>query len=244
MSNERTVDWEGIKRCLAALQQESKVFLSQALLIGGGACWFYRIQLRQAADPDFRAPLLDPQAEGVWLSKDIDFTGIFSGDAFGMLPHRIVTDAQGRQHIEIEGVRLGFAQVGLTIDPEEAFQQALVGSFSHENQKVEFFVADPVTLYREKQALSQKRNQKNDHLHLALLSEYLAWRVTAWAEQFLVARGDLPLSEQQRMERLLLSVRNKAPEILPDARIGRRVKPLLKENDVTSRIIAEKLQLS
>ncbi|MCI0541258.1 MAG: hypothetical protein L0Z50_39160 [Verrucomicrobiales bacterium] len=58
MPIERTVDWEAIKRCFRLLHQSGRPFLGRGLLIGGAACWFYRIQLRKANDPDFKVPVL------------------------------------------------------------------------------------------------------------------------------------------------------------------------------------------
>ena len=110
MQTERTVDWEQIKRCFVELHRTAKPFLGRALLIGGAACWFYRNQLQQANDPDFKVPKLSPETESKWLSRDIDFTGIFSQDATELLPKQIVVDAENRKHVEVAGVRIGFAQ--------------------------------------------------------------------------------------------------------------------------------------
>jgi hypothetical protein len=85
----RKVDWEKIKRCLAAIDRESHEFLQRALLIGGAAAWFYRVQLRKANDPDFRAASLSPETENRWLTRDLDFTGIFSEEVFAMLPGKV-----------------------------------------------------------------------------------------------------------------------------------------------------------
>lgn len=162
----------------------------QALLIGGAACWFYRHSLLRADDPDFRVPLLSQELEAKWLSKDLDFTGIFSGDAFALLPQLTVRDAGNREYLQVEGVRLGFAQVGLTINPEEAMQHCRVVRFTGPaGEVVEFFVADPVTLYREKLALVQRRNAPADPLHLAVLAEYVRLETCQHSEQ-LCCRSD------------------------------------------------------
>ncbi|MBI4663518.1 MAG: hypothetical protein HY735_32355 [Verrucomicrobia bacterium] len=244
MSTERTVDWELAKRCLAALQRNSEGFLGRALLIGGAACWFYRVQLQQANDPDFFLPPLAPQTEAKWLSKDIDFTGIFAGDALELLSRFVVRDAEGNSQIEVEGVRVGFAQVGLTIDPEEALREAHVGSFHHEGQLVEFLVIDPVSLCREKQALVQRRNQDQDLLHLALLREYLPWAIVIHAQQLLEARSGVPVEEQQQFANFALALRRKMPELLADARIAQRLKPWLEQDTLVRRFIKAQLQLA
>jgi len=243
MSSERTVDWEKLKRCLAALQRDSSAFLGRALLIGGGACWFYRTQLLQANDRDFTPPPLSSQTERLWLSKDIDFTGIVSEDALALLAHHVVRDSHGHRHIEVEGVRFGFAQVGLTIDPEEALSEAQVASFRYGDQLVEFLLIDPVSLYREKQALVQRRNQDNDWLHLSLLREYLPWQVTLRSERFLQERGALPVEEQQQLGKLIVALKRKAPELLRDSRISRRLQPGLREDNLASRFIKEQLEI-
>lgn len=244
MPTDRTVDWERIKRCLTVLHRDARPFLSRALLIGGAACWFYRIQLRQAADPDFPVPALAPQTEAQWLSKDLDFTGIFGGDALLLMPRQLLRETDGVPHIEVEGVRLGFAQVGLTIDPEEAMGTAEVATFQAGEQRVEFLVADPVTLFREKQALAQRRGALHDGLHLALLQSYLAWRLTRATEQFLEADGQLPAAEARAQAALFAALKAKAPEILRDERMLRRLHAHPKRGATAERLLSSQLGLS
>ena len=118
-------------------------------MIGGAACWFYRHQLKKAGDPDFQVAPFAREKENQWLSRDLDFTGIFSQEALHLLPH-LVVEHKGRKHVEVDGVRLGFAQVGLTIDPEEALTNARVAAITVEGRVVEFLVADPLTVGAEK----------------------------------------------------------------------------------------------
>ena len=225
------VDWERAKLCLAALQHESPAFLRRALLIGGGACWFYRHSLRRADDPDFRVPSLAPELEARWLSKDLDFTGIFSGDAFALLPQLAVRDEQQREFLQVEGIRLGFAQVGLTIDPEEAMQHCRVVRFTGaDGQSVECFIADPVTLYREKLALVERRNAPADPLHLAVLADYVRLEVCQHAERLCAAAS---LSETKAGLNLLRLVASRAPELPTDERVVRRVSESLQNHAST-----------
>lgn len=180
------VDWERAKLCLASLQHESPPSPADR--------WSRLLVLppffARADDPDFRVPLLSQELEAKWLSKDLDFTGIFSGDAFALLPQLTVRDAGNREYLQVEGVRLGFAQVGLTINPEEAMQHCRVVRFTGPaGEVVEFFVADPVTLYREKLALVQRRNAPADPLHLAVLAEYVRLETCQHSEQ-LCCRSD------------------------------------------------------
>ncbi len=221
----RTVDWERIKHCLAEIDGASRDFLRQALLIGGAACWFYRHQLKKADDPDFKATQLTPENESRWLSRDLDFTGIFSQDALQALPHYVVEHG-GRKHLVVNGVRLGFAQVGLTIDPEEAIKDARVAAFSAGGKIVEFLVADPLTLYYEKCKLCLQRGLPNDHLHKELLFDYLAYELSVGAER-LMGEPRLPAREANLVLKLWINVKNKTPEILEDCRLRKRVEPWL-----------------
>ena len=196
-------------------------------MIGGGACLFYRARLRQANDPDFSVPSLSLIHEQSWLSKDLDFTGIFSGDALELLPQMVVRDAAGREFLEVEGVRLGFAQVGLTLDPELALETARTGEFEWEGEPVQFLVADPVTLFREKQALVERRNQPGDTLHLALLGDYSAWEVTTAVERLLDPAQNLSVSEAREFLALVTDAVRRRPNVSLDPRVARRLGTLL-----------------
>jgi len=213
---EARVDWEGVKRCLAILHLESRVFLSRSLLIGGAACWFYKVQLQKAHHPTFQTDETQ-STHDLWLSKDVDFTGIFRGDAFELLPRLIATDPKGNRFLNVAGIRLGFAQVGVTFDPEEAFQRARGARFTDAGEEIQFLVMDPVTLYREKQALAQKRNQPNDHAHFQLLREYLTWEVLVSCEAHAKA---VSVSEQRRYLAFILDVNGRVSEILQDQRLA------------------------
>lgn len=220
-----TVDWDRVKGCLAVLHRDARPFLSRALLIGGAACWFYRNALRHAGDPDFTVPRLPRDLEDKWLSRDLDFTGIFSGDAMALMPQHVFTDTAGRRYLSVDSVRLGFAQAGLTIDPEEARLLCRVGRFtSATGDSVEFFVADPVTLYREKLALTQKRNSPADALHLALLTEYLRYETCQQAARLSTART---LVDVKVALNALELVRDRAREVLNDDRVRRRIETSL-----------------
>ena len=224
----RKVDWEQIKRCLALIDRTSKDFLRQALIIGGAGCLFYRHQLFKANDPDFKIPAATPEEEKRWLSRDIDVTGIFSEDAFLMLPHFVVVH-EGNKHIEVDGVRFGFVQAGVTIDPEEAIENAWVASVTVDGKKVEFLVADPVTLYFEKLKLCAQRGHKNDFMHRDLLFNFIAFDLTRGAER-LLQDPSLSVVESKNILRNWNKVKNKTPEIFQDGRLRKRVGPLCAKN--------------
>lgn len=222
-TEDRKVDWERIKRCLSLIDKESKDFLRQALLIGGAATWFYRNRLVKANDPDFRVKS-NAQDEERWLSRDIDFTGVFQQDAILILPH-FVKEHKGRQHIEVDGIRFGFAQVGVALDPEEAIKSARVVDFMMDGRKVEFMVADPLTLYYEKCKLAEKRGNPNDHLHKELLFDYTAYELVHGAEQ-LLKDDTLPITTSKVIIQRWLAVAGKTPEIIADSRLRQRLDSL------------------
>jgi hypothetical protein len=230
----KRVDWSGIKQCLALLHAASPIFLTRSLLIGGAASWFYRIQLQNARDPDFREPPETERTREIWLSKDIDFTGIFRGDAYELLPAFLEKADGGRTILQVNGVRVGFAQVGVTFDPEEAFARARIAEFQEGGHAVQFLVMDPVSLYREKQALAQKRNQPNDALHLSVLKEFLAWEFVNACQSF-VSEEQASVSSRRSLTLALLDFKQRAVEIASDPRVIKRVQDfLLQKNERTT----------
>jgi hypothetical protein len=58
-------DWERIRLALRQLDQAFPGLLPGIVLIGGGACWFYRESLRPWADPDFPVPPATPEEEKI-----------------------------------------------------------------------------------------------------------------------------------------------------------------------------------
>lgn len=222
-TDERKVDWEQTKKCLALVDKSSKEFLRQALLIGGAACMFYRNQLFKVKDPDF--PVLPVKGQDTWLSRDIDFTGIFSQDALKLLPNNI-RDFDGQKFIVIDGVRFGFAQAGVTFDPAEAFENAWVGMIKANGEQVEFLVIDPVTLYFEKCKLCAQRGSKHDLLHKQVLFDFIAYKLVNGAEM-LLKDSKLPITESKNILQLWKQTKSKTPEILQDGRLLNRLNPIL-----------------
>lgn len=239
---DQRVDWEGLKRCLAVLHRESKTFLGRSLLIGGAASWFYRIQLNKANDSDFREPPESLASSETWLSKDIDFTGIFRADAFEMLPGLIERDQAGNRILKVRGIRLGFAQVGVTFDPSEAFAKARVAEFSDAGDRIQFLVIDPITLYREKLALSQKRNQTNDRFHLAVLREILSLEFVGHCQRYAGVEEPSILEQKKHLE-FLLETKARAIEITQDSRVIRRLEAIQPHHEERTRFIRETFDL-
>lgn len=219
-AGEKIVNWETAKVCLAELARVAPALLKQGVVIGGAACWFYRHLLTKANDPDFKLPEYSAEEEAKWLSKDIDFTNVFAEDARQMLASRLVTDAAGRKSIRVAGVPIGFAQVGVTFDPEGAWEDAWIAEFNVEGAKVECQIIDPIRLYIEKQALAQRRGSESDGLHLRALAEFLRFEIRKRIEA--LARGAL-LEEQMRAVKFLSDAANKTSELCRDERIAKAI---------------------
>ena len=217
---EKKVNWELAKGCLAELSREAPSILSQGVIIGGTACWFYRHLLSKAQDPDFRVPVLTAEQEQHWLSKDIDFTNFFAQDARDLLKEHVVQDAQGRVYLKLAGIPIGFAQVGVTFDPESAWAESWVGTFTYGENTIQCRVLNPIALYREKLALSQRRGYESDHLHCKLVAEYLRYETCRQVMSLCAAKS---LEERTSPLKFLLAIRDLALEICRDERVYRRI---------------------
>ena len=96
MALPKTYDWDRILGGLRLLSESFPEVFPDMVLAGGGACWFYRIVLNQANDPDFRVPSFSVEEGSNWVSKDIDFMGLSVADAESLLQSkRSVTAASG-----------------------------------------------------------------------------------------------------------------------------------------------------
>jgi hypothetical protein len=93
--------------------------------------------------------------------------------------------------------------------------------------------------YREKQALSLKRNQKNDHLHFATLKAYLRWEFTTFAGRY--AAGSFDLNEEQDAVATLLDIKSRALEITRDEAVQKRLRDLLTASSDKAKILARLL---
>ena len=110
-------DWNQIRAALRLLQEVFPGFLENVVLIGGGACWFYREALRQWQDPDYPVPLWTEAEEAVWLSKDVDFMGLDREEASQLLD----TPFDEETHtFHFRGLELDFLEEGLRLTPQNA----------------------------------------------------------------------------------------------------------------------------
>jgi len=223
---EKKVNWELAKGCLAELSREAPSILSQGVIIGGIACWFYRHLLSKAHDADFKVPVLSAAQEQLWLSKDIDFTNFFAQDARDLLKKYIVQDSQGRLQVKLANIPIGFAQVGVTFDPESAWTESWIGTFKWEEKTVQCRILDPISLYREKQALSQRRGYESDGLHCALVAEYLRYETCL---QVKILAASKSLEERTKPLKFLFAIRDRAPEVCHNEKVHRRIHETISE---------------
>lgn len=159
-------DWNRIRAALRLLQEVFPGFLENVVLIGGGACWFYREALRQWKDPVFPVPLWTEAEEAVWLSKDVDFMGLDREEASQLLD----TPFDEATHtFHFRGLELDFLEEGLRLTP----QNAVLSRRAVQLPEVVFYVAEASLLYAEKCVLVQTKERPQDHLHQRLLAEFL-----------------------------------------------------------------------
>ena len=155
----------------------------------------------------FPAPM--PENLERLFSKDIDFTHVWSGDFFDAYPQFQVQPAGKPPYLEVHGMRLGFAQIGVTFDPEEAYEKAF---FFKTGSGTQFAVIDPVRLYREKQAMIEKgRSKPNDGFHRQIASTYVRFAL-ATAERRM--KEQPTTSNEAKWNHILEDIRDLAPELL------------------------------
>jgi hypothetical protein len=159
-------DWNRIRAALRQLQEAFPGLLENVVLIGGGACWFYREALRQWSDPEFTVPAWTPAEEAIWLSKDVDFMGLDLTEASDLLQ----TPFDETTHtFHFRGLELDFLEEGVQLTPQNAILNRRLVQLSD----LSFHVAEASLLYAEKRALLQFKQRPQDRLHERLLAEFL-----------------------------------------------------------------------
>ncbi len=165
-------DWEKVRAALKLLAARFPDFFPAWVLIGGGACWFYREALRQAHDPDFPVPPATPAEEQVWLSKDVDFMGLTVEEAEGLFQSSFKPETHT---ISFEGLEVDFLEEGLRL----TLREALTSAREVHTSDLTFSVLAPETLFAEKQALIACKNRPQDRLHHAVLAQFLKHELCA-----------------------------------------------------------------
>lgn len=176
-----------------------------SVLIGGAACWAYRMALAGSIDPDFPAPVWSLEEESLWLSKDVDFA-----------------NAEPPVIPDHPDLRIGFVQFGIRLGPDDFLSSARPLAIETEGRpQFTILIADPLDLYREKEAAAARRGLPSDRLHLRALSEYLKLTLVQTAER--IARSSEPSADWSR---LATRVKSYVPELLRDSRVIRRLRAI------------------
>ena len=159
-------DWLAFRRHLKLLADEFPGQFTRWVLIGGGACWFYRTVLERWADADFPAPVFSEQDEANWLSKDIDFMGSTIKEAEALLgaPFKVDTHT-----ISFRGIEVDFLEQGVRLTRDEATRNARQAR----TPDFVFRVLDAGWLYAEKLAVVHNKERLQDRLHLRALETFL-----------------------------------------------------------------------
>ena len=196
-----------VETALDTLNARAPELFSRSLLIGGWCALIYYQSLVDSRDPDHPAPV--PESRERLISKDIDFTNVWSEDFFDALPDFVVHPDKGAPYLKIGEIRLGFAQVPEAIDPEEAFEKSRK---LRTRAGTIYSLLDPVRLYRGKLAMIQKgRGKANDTFHLQIASTYARFEL---AEAIRMAASNPEAGVQ--VDVLTQEIRDLAPELLRD----------------------------
>jgi phage terminase Nu1 subunit (DNA packaging protein) len=161
-----TYDWARVRAALRELDEAFPGFLENVVLIGGGACWFYREALRQWDDPVFPDPAWSEAEEAIWLSKDVDFMGLDREEASDLLQTPFDETSHTFHFRELE---LDFLEEGLQLTP----QRAMLSRRMVQLPELVFYVVEAAQIYAEKTALVQAKERPQDSLHQRLLAEFL-----------------------------------------------------------------------
>ena len=182
---DRKYNWDAIREGLKRIGTQNPDFLANAVLVGGAACWYYRLALSQANDADFPIPVYTPDQETVWLSKDLDFMGESSEEISQLIGQPC--PPRGTL-LEYAGATLDFIEAGLKMTPQAAnhtARKAQVGDLT-------FYIASPSLLFAEKNAcVSQKKDRPQDPLHRDVLARFIKMELCRSLEQ----PGDLDPKE-------------------------------------------------
>jgi len=166
MALPKVYDWNRIRAALRQLEEFFPGLLENVVLIGGGACWFYREALNQWNDPMFRVPLWTNEEEFTWVSKDVDFMGLDEAEATELLQ----TPFDPETHtFHFQGLELDFLEEGIQLTR----QNAVLNRRNAQLPEVTFYVVEATLLYSEKCALLRTKARPQDLLHHRLLVEFL-----------------------------------------------------------------------
>jgi hypothetical protein len=140
----------------------------------------------------------------------------------------VVTDERGQPTLKIAGIPIGFAQVGLTFDPITAWERSWIGTFSVGGNTVQCRILDPISLYREKLCLSERRGSESDRLHLDLVTEYLRYETCQQVQMLATAKS---LEVRTTAAKFLSAIQNRAQEVCQDGGVRRRIQRSISDSE-------------
>jgi hypothetical protein len=176
MALPKIYDWERVRGALKRLATRFPDDCPNWVLIGGGACWFYRESLNLAHDRDFPVPAYSLADERIWLSKDLDFTGLTVAEAEDLFQSPFKAETHT---ISFEGLEVDFLEEGLRF----TMRDALANAREVRTRDFAFLVLAPEILFAEKIALLQNKARPQDRLHHALLVQFLKYEFCADLEK-------------------------------------------------------------
>jgi len=183
----RTLDWPTIVAGLAELHANAPQILEQNVLVGGAACLFYRDQLKRVNDPDFRVRAYSAEEEKAWLSRDADFA----------------TTEPDKMPDSAGAVPLGRLQMGFVLGADDFKQNARNVSVKWDAVEFTMLIADPLDLWREKEAAMYRRSRPQDSLHHEVLGTTLQWEIAHYARA--VASGTLSFQQWEARAREIMA---------------------------------------
>ena len=173
---EADYSWDSAQKALSRIAAHNPDFLPNTVLVGGAACWYYRLALQKAADIDFPVPEYTPEEEGLWLSKDLDFMGESAAEVSELIGQPC--PPMGTL-IQYAGATLDFLDQGLLMTPELANRTARKAKAGD----LEFYIASPSLLFAEKHACTLRKDRPQDRLHREVLGRFLKMELCRRLEQ-------------------------------------------------------------
>src|SRR6266446_2305478 len=163
---DRNYNWDAIREDLQRIEAHNPDFLPNTVLVGGAACWYYRLALKKAADRDFTVPIYTPEEERVWLSKDLDFMGESAEEISELIGQPC--PPMGTL-LSYAGATLDFIQEGLRMTREAANRTARKARA----EDLDFYIVSPGLLFAEKQACTLQKNRPQDPLHREVMARFI-----------------------------------------------------------------------
>ena len=108
----KVYDWNRIRAALRQLGATFPALLERVVLIGGGACWFYREALSQWKDTLYRVPKWATEENDIWVSKVVDLMGLDEAEAVELLQTPFAPETHT---FHFPGLELDFLEEGCAL---------------------------------------------------------------------------------------------------------------------------------